>query len=193
MATTYTELIYRIVSQAQRGSESEEQANLDAYSIAEAMVPSIFQATAEKAAGDPHKRSLLKRTKTMTFTNGLATVDTDVLVNYLCDATLLDSTALTKIYAWIPEYGEFVGFIDARLGSFNSPVEFKLAIREPGVAYSPSTGLTGSRLLNVPCVPEIPAGADDPLLVTDEIVNDLIDIGAEMLRGAMAKVAAATT
>lgn len=191
--TTYTELIYRIVSEAQRGSESAEKTNLDAYSIVEAMIPSIFQAVAEKAAGDPYKRSLLRRTKTVVFTNGSATIDTDVLIACLCDATLLDTASLSKKYAWIAEYTEFTGFVDSRIGSFSSPVEFTLAVREPGVAYSPTTGLTGSLSLNIPCVPVIPAGANDPVVVTDEIINDLIDCGAEMLRGALAKAAAATT
>jgi hypothetical protein len=193
MAMTYTELIYRIVSQAQRGSESEEQANLDAYSIAEAMIPAIFQAVAEAAAGNNYKRPLLRRTKTVAFTNGTATIANDVLTKYLCDATLLDSANLAKRYSWVNDYGEFVRNMDARLGSFNSPIENTLAIREPGIAYTVGSGLTGNRLLTVPCVPEIPAGADDPVLVPDVIASDLVSVGAEMLRGRMAEEAAATT
>lgn len=190
---TYEEMIYRIVSQAQRGSEAAEHTNLDAYSIAEAIVPSIFQAVAEAAAGDNRKRPLLRRTKTVSFVNGSVTLADDVLTKYLCDATLIDSAALTKRYSWVNDYGEFIRTTDSRLGFFNSPIENTLAIREPGVAYVVGSGLTGSRLLTVPCVPEIPALATDPVDVADVIASDLVSVGAEMLRGALAEAAAATT
>lgn len=190
---TYEEMIYRMVSQAQRGSETAEQASLDAYSIAEAMVPSIFQAVAESVAGNPLKRPLLRRTKSMAFTNGSAVIPDDVLTKYLCDAALIDSADLSKRYSWIGEYGEFIGFIDNRLGAFNSPIENTLAIREPGAAYVVGGGLTGTRLLTVPCIPEIPANASDPVLVPDAISSDLVSVGAEMLRGRLAEEAAATT
>jgi len=190
---TYEELIYRMVSQAQRGSEVAERANLDAKAIAEAMIPAIFQAVAEAAAGNNRKRPLLRRTKTVAFTNGSATIPNDVLTNYLCDATLIDSSTLTKRYSWVNDYGEFIRTMDARLGSFNSPIESTLAIREPGVAYAVGSGLTGSRLLTVPCVPEIPILATDPVDVADVIASDLVSVGAEMLRGRLAEEAAATT
>ena len=190
---TYEELIYRMVSQAQRGSEAAERTNLDAYAIAESIIPAVFQAVAESAAGDYRKRPLLRRTKTLSFVNGSATLSDDVLTKYLCDATLLDSAALAKRYSWVNDYGEFIRTMDARLGSFNSPIENTIAIREPGAAYAVGSGLTGSRLLTVPCVPEVPALATDSVAVADVIASDLVSVGAEMLRGAMAEAAAAIT
>lgn len=190
---TYRELITRIVTQAQRGGGVAEHANLDAQATAEAMIPAIFAAVGEQAAGDYRKRSLLRRDKTIAMTNGAGLIPDDVLVECLCDATLTDPIDLTKRYAWVQEFRDFIDdTLDIRLGYFNSPTENVLGQREPNTTYVIGSGFTGDMTLNIPCVPVIPAAADDPVVVEYGIAVDIVNIGAEMLRSALAQAAAAT-
>ena len=128
---TYQELCDRILLQAQRGGEKAELANLNTQSVIEAIMPAVFQAVAEHAAGDPDKRPLLRRTKTIAMTNGTGTIPNDVLTRCFSDATLLDPEDLTKLYSWVPDYFDFIGPLDSRLGYFCSSIENTIIQREP--------------------------------------------------------------
>ncbi len=198
MSATWTQVIYTIVSQAQRGSQAAQWENIDTQGIAEALMQSVFQQVGEEAAGDDRKRSLLKKDVTLTFTNGSATVPDYVLTAYMEDATFMDTSDLTKQYQWVREFSDFVNpslqnAPWSNYGYFNVPNRTTIAQLEPGTAYDPTSGLTGTRHLNIPCVPYRPATADDYLDVPDEILNDIYDIGSEALRGQVMKLAAQQT
>lgn len=187
---TYDELCTRILYQAQRGGERAELANLNTQTIIEAIMPAVFQAVAEDAAGNPDKRPLLRRTKTIAMVSGTGTIPDDVLTKCFDEATLLDPADLTKLYSWVPDYFDFVGPLDTRLGYFCSSIENTIVQREPGDDYSLATGFTGNMQLTVPCVPEVPALPADQVAVAAVIASDLVSVGAEMLRGAIANKAA---
>lgn len=190
---TYAELITRMVFQAQRGGPVAEHANLDTVAIAEAMVPAIFDEVGRVAAGDYRKRSLLRRNKALTVVNGAAVIPDDMMAEYLCDATLIDPADLTKRYAWVQEFRDFIDDgLDPRLGYFHSPVEMTFSQREPQTPYTIGSGFTGTMTINIPCVPVIPALSTDPVIVAPDIATDIINLGAEMLRSAFAKAAATT-
>lgn len=198
MSMTYLEVIYRTVAQAQRGSQMAQFANIDTQSICEAMMPSIFQQAGEAAAGNERKRSLLKRDKTITVTNGAATIPDDALTAYLEDSTFYDPSDLSKTYSWIRNWNDFINpslanqpFVNYGYYSVSGGVT--LGQREPGEVWSPSSGFTGSMTLNIPCVPVIPATATTTLAVVDEVLNDIIDIGAAALRGEVIRQAALIT
>jgi hypothetical protein len=191
----YNQLILTIMYQAQRGSDAAQFANLDTQGIAETLIPTIFQQAGEEAARDERKRSILRRSKTVTLTNGLGTLSDDVLTMYLEDSTYLDSSDLTKRYSWVREWSDFIDPTLAdppysNLGYYSIQNGVAIAQREPGALYDPSSGETGSRTLNIPCVPEIPASATSTVDVPDEIISDILVIGSELLRGALVKAAA---
>lgn len=195
MSFTYSELVYRIVSDAQRGSQAAQLANIDTQGIAESLIPSIFQQAAEEAAADESKRTLLKRSATLTFTDGVATVPSYVLTAYIKDATLINADDLSVKYSLVINWSDF---IDPALrnppwsgyGYYSLPYQHTMNLTEPGVAYDPNSGASGDRLLNIPCVTEIPADADGVVVADDEIINDILDIGAAALRGEIMKVVA---
>jgi len=166
--------------------------NLDAQGIAEAQMPVVLQAVAENAAGDERRRPLVAQNISISFTNGVATLPTYVLTKYMQNTLLFNASSLTTVYSWVRNYAEFVD-PSIRFGPFSGYGYYTLvagdtlAVTEPGALYNPASGLTGSRTLNAPTVPVIPATYLDQLIADDEIVSDIIELGAEMLRGATAQ------
>jgi len=195
MSQTYTQLIYTMMYEAQRGSQAAQFANIDTQGIAETLIPIIFQQAGEEVAKDERKRSILKRAKTVTMVNGVATLSDDVLTAYLEDSSFIDPADLTKTYSWVRNWGDF---IDPSLASapydnygyYSMSGGVTLGQREAGALYDPSSGFTGSMTLNIPCVPVIPTNATDVVDVPDEILSDILTIGAELLRGALLAAAA---
>ena len=190
----FNEVIYTICWNATRGMSPEQDISA-LLPVAESLWPSISQKVGELAAGSERKRSLLKRTKTLTVTNGTATLDDDVLTAYLEDSTLYDPADLTKTYGWIRNWNDFINpglssqpFANYGRYSVSGGVTFGQV--EPGAVFDPSSGFTGSMTLNIPCVPVKPATQTTALDVPDEILNDIYEIGSEMLRGLLLTQAA---
>lgn len=196
---TYQEFINQSCWQALRGLPNASHFDLDTlFPIAESLVPSVFQQVGEDAAGDERKRSLLRRNKTVSVSNGSATLDDDVLTAYLEDSTYFDSDDLTKMYSWVRNFSDFIdssladppfsnyGYFTARNGAV-------LNQREAGELYDPTLGFTGSMTLNIPCVPTRPATASTALDVPDEVLNDLLDVMSAALKGEIMKQTIAQT
>ena len=189
MSMLYNELIYRMVAEAQRGGQEAQFANIDTQGIAEAMCPSIFQAVSEQCAAEENKRTLLMRAKTVTFTAGSATLSSDVLKEFLNESKFFDPNGLTKEYTWVRNFSDFtnqrLGTQDLLLGAYCNQYGDVLVVREPGVVYAPGSGSSLTYTLNIPCTIPIPATATSPVDCIDEVLNDLIDVGADMLRGSV--------
>lgn len=195
---TYQEVIYRTITEAQRGGVNFEQLNLDAQGMAEAQMPVVLQAVAEKAAASERKRGLLRQTVSVPFTAGVGAIPTYILTQYIEDGTLFDPANLTTIYSFVKNFNDF---IDStwRLPPFSGYGYYSiiggdsLAVTEPGVNYDPANGITANRSFNALTVPQIPATPTSTLVAVDEIIADIIDAGSEMLRGAVAKTNGAKT
>ncbi len=184
---TFQESIYTICWNATRGMSPEQDISA-LLPIAESLWPSISQKVGELAAGSERKRSLLKRTKTLSVGNGTATISSDVLTAYLEDSTLYDPADLTKTYSWVRNWNDFVNPSLANqpysnYGYYSVSGGVTFAQREPGELYDPSSGFTGNMTLNIPCTPVKPASQTTALDVPDEVLNDIYEIGSEMLRG----------
>lgn len=192
---TFAEVVYQICWQAQKGLPPAQRQDISSLlPIAESLIPSIFQRVGETAAGDEGKRSLLKKSVTLTFSNGSATIPSYVLKAYLKDSTFYDADDLTKSYSWVREFFDFASpNLDSRLGYYNSPSEEIILVTEPGVPYEVGAGEDGDRIINIPCVPVKPAAQGDTLDVDSEILNEIYDLGAAMLQGEMVKRAAEAT
>lgn len=190
---TYAEWVERVRLEAQRGSEQAELSQLDTQPIIEAIQPSVFQTVGENCAADPRKRSLLRKSLTITMADGEGEIPAQALTKYTEDATLFDPADLSKTYSWVREFQDFMGPLDPRLGYFNVQGESVLLQREPGEPYEPGFGFSDDMLLIIPCVPVRPASATDPIDCIEEINSDLVDVGAAMLRGELAKTSTAGT
>lgn len=190
---TYAEWVERVRLETQRGSEQAELSQLDTQPIIEAIQPSVFQTVGENCAADPRKRSLMRKTLTISMADGEGTIPAQALTKYMEDATFLDPADLSKTYSWVREFQDFIGPLDTRLGYFNVQGESVLLQREPGEVYEPGLGFSDDMLLTIPCVPVRPSSATDQIDCIDEVASDLVDVGASMLRGELAKVSTAGT
>lgn len=185
----YQDLLYSAVNNALRGVPPEQSAAIDAVGIADSLFPVVSQAVSEAAAANEYKRSLLRRSKSLTLAAGSATLTDDVLTHYIADATLIDPAFLNKKYAW-RDYPDFIRRGDKRLGIFSLRGTSLLVI-EPNANFTVPLTATGARTLTVPCVVVKPALATDTLDCPDEILSDLDEALSNALRGEIAKVAGA--
>lgn len=185
----YSDLLYSAVNNALRGVPPEQSAAVDAIGIADSLFPIVSQGVCEAAATNEYRRSLLRRSKSITLAAGSATLTDDVLTHYIADATLIDPSVLTKKYAW-RDYPDFVRRGDKRLGVFSLQGTTLLVI-EPNANFTVPLTASGARTLTVPCVVVKPALATDDVEAPDEIISDLDEALANALRGEIVKVAGA--
>lgn len=190
MPTTYRALIYVAVNNALRNFSPPVSPNVDAEGIAETLFPVVSQEVSETAAADPYKRSLLRRTKTVTLAAGTATLSDDVLTKYFNDAVLLNTANLNSHYAY-RDYPDFVRRNDLRLGYFTRNGT-TLMVRDPNQPFTIPLTPTGTRSLVVPCVIVRPATADTDIDGPEEVISDLQDALSEALRGQLIQLAGAT-
>ena len=186
---TYRELIYSAVNNALRNLNPPVSPNVDAEGIAETLFPTVSQEVSQNAASDPYKRSLLRRTKSVTLAAGEATLDDDVLTQYFSDAELLKTDSLGFHYSY-RDYPDFIRKNDLRLGYFTRNGT-TLMVRDPNQQFSIPLTATGTRSLIVPCVIVRPATADTDIDGPDEILSDLSEALTEALRGQLIQIAGA--
>ena len=184
---TYRELIYAAVNDALRNLDPPVSPNVDAEGIAETLFPVVSQEVSEAAAASPYKRSLLRRTKSVTLVAGEATLTDDVLTGYFNDAVLLKTDNLNFHYTY-RDYPEFIRRNDTRLGYFTRN-GVTLMVRDPAQAFTQPLTATGARALVTPCVVVKPATADTDIDAPDEILSDLQDALSEALRGHLIQIA----
>lgn len=174
----YKEFLQRAIGVANAGLTQPNTIN---ESDVEPLVPIVFQDVGMRLASSRNTRSLLRRTKTVAFTAGSATLSADVLTAYTCESTLYDSSDTTKLYSWVPEWEDFTQSQDTRLGYFNVN-ESTITVIEPGEIYS-DPGLNGSRSLVIPCEPNVPTTINAAIDARDEVIDNLVQALAQALKG----------
>lgn len=186
MSISLQQLIDQAISIANRGVDQSAAPALSAEMVAEDLLSTVFQQVGQTVAKDPARRSLLRRSVDVAFTNGSATLTDAVLTEYLSESTLYDSTDLTKQYSWVSQFENFIRKSDRRIG-FYSVNESSINIVEPSAVYAVASGLTGSRKLVIPCTPEVPATATTTVDVRAELIDDLVMGLADELRNPLYK------
>lgn len=182
MSLSYQELIDRSVDQATRGLDPNTAPLIDAEIFAENLADNALQATAIKCAADPNRRNLLRQSQTVSFVNGVGVIANNVLLDYLCDSTLLDTTDLSKHYAYVPAWEDFVMTFEHRIGYYWASGT-SIMVVEPAAEYVSGAGITSNLQLTTPTVPQIPVLATDLIAIPDVLVSDLIAELAAQIRG----------
>lgn len=178
---TLQEIVDLAVEQAR--AELDPNIPFDVEMTAESLLPTVFHQVGREVARDENTRSILKRVKTVSFTDGEGALDDDALTEYKWDSTLYDSDDPTKEYALIPEWHDFVRGNDIRLGYYCIKAGTTIAVIEPNEIHNPASGITGERELVIPCAPEIPASATDEVDVPEEVAGRIVETLALALRG----------
>jgi hypothetical protein len=186
---TYQEVIDRILYEAQRGGEKAEQANLNTQSVVEAIMPSLLQRVALKYASDEEGRSLLRQTHALTLAAGVATLPAAVLTQCKWGASVSDpeDATVARAQSLVPYWQDFVqerSGIQAEPAWWTIRGDDQFHYLEPNESYDAAAGKDGEIELDIATVPAIPASASDATGWPAEIESDVIDTGAEILRGA---------
>ena len=189
MPISYQQLVDNAIDMAAHGQPDSVLQNLEA--VAESNISQIFQSVGEAAANNENKRSLLRRVKTVTLVAGEDTLTDDVLTAYFSDATLVHNADLSKKYAY-RDYQYFISAPKSQIGLFTRNGT-TLMVREPNQAYVVPLTATGARSLAVECIPVRPTLATDIVDVPDEIGSDLVEALAQVLKGALPKIAGINT
>lgn len=182
---TYETLLGMALSQACAGTDPLANPISDTAWIGEDFVSTVFQQVARDCAKDEHKRSLLRKLKTVTFANGQATLTSDVLTEYKEDSTLYDAADLTKEYSLVREWGDFIQPRTSWmlwLGNY-SINGVTIGVVEPNANFDPAAGLSGDLVIGIPCAPVIPATASTAIDIVAELNDDLVIGLANALRG----------
>lgn len=182
---TFQEFIYTSITNAQRGGMKSSS---NAEFIVQTLFDEVAQSVSEAAAANEYKRSLLRRTKTLTLAAGQATLTDDVLTHYVADAELLNPTNLTMHYAW-RDYPDFVRRGDKRIGIFTLSGGTTFQVIDPMKNFTIPLVTSGTRLLTIPCTILKPASATTAIDAPSEILSDLVEAMSNALRGAASKAA----
>lgn len=193
----FSEMLSVAYFQALRGMGAKAAPNLDdATTIMEAMVPTVFQAVAESCAGDPDRQSLLRRTHTISMTNGVGVLPDEVLTSCMNNSSIADPDDISvgKFQSFVPQWVDFIGprdNIQTQLNWFNVKGDSDLHYLAANEEYDPDNGFDGDLELTVPSVPETPTLATDTVDVPSEVASDLIAALADSLRRELQTKAAA--
>lgn len=163
--STFQEIVDRATDIAAGSIDGPLQ---DAGMMAQSLLPDALQDTARKSALDPYLRTLFRRTLSISVVNGTGNFPDEALTAYACTATVVDQDGNNASYS---HYNTFLGAPDPRLAHW--------AIKQgTELTYLPVGGGTynGDLEVTIPCVPIIPADPDDPIVMPDEVVNDVIDV-----------------
>ena len=181
---TYQEICDRILLEAQRGGEKAEQANLNSQSIIEAMMPSVLQEiTLKYARGDSDKQSLLRQTHTITLADGVGEIPADVLTTCIWGSSVYvdDEPEIGPLMSYTP-WISFINPADDRLGYYSIRGTDELYWADPGEVY-PDLTRDGDISLTIATTLAIPADPDTETGWPSEAESDVIDLGANWLRG----------
>lgn len=186
MSVTLQEFIDKAVEQAALGVDSQ---TIDLEGVAESLLPQVFEEVTRRFS-DAGK-TLPRLTKTLSFTNGLATLSSDVLTSVMSNAVLYDPSDSTSIYSLVPYWDDFIQVYDTRLGYFTIRGGASIYVIQPGDEYEDGAGLTGDLKLVVPGVPALPSAASTTIDASTEFTNAALDLLVERLRGGMPERVAA--
>lgn len=182
MSLLYKDLIFTSCEAALVGVDPKAAAGIDCESIAESLIPEVFQVVGEAVAEDENKRSLLQREKTIAMVAGVGTIPDDVLIKCLDSAVFYNPANLLQSYSWAT-YDQFRRERETRLGWFTNSSGVTLLVRQPLEVFSTTLTFTGNARLLVSCKPVRPATADDPIDIPAQVEPDLLQTLTAALKG----------
>ena len=168
------ELIQRAVDIATTGMDSPVLRTTAEFAV-EPLLLVVFGQLSTELASHPNTRHLLRRTKSVTITDGTGPLSDDVLTEYAKESVLYDPDDIPKVYV-LTSWDVLVrGDLDTRLGHFVIDGQ-ALTVVEPGSEYDSTAGPDIALKLTIPCaltVPAIDADIGEPAELTDMLIARL--------------------
>lgn len=178
---TLKELIQRATDIASQGLD-EGTLTANPEEVAEPLLPIVFSEVSHRYAQSEQLQTMLRRTKSLVFANGLVALSSDVITGCIRAANLLDPADRTKLYSYVPWSQLVTGSLDSRLGYFALEGESTLHVVESNTTFDPADGPNITLELTIPCEVEVPTVLANPIVARDEIVDDLLAALATALK-----------
>lgn len=178
---TLQELVFSVVDWAANTLNIPIQ---DAEAVVEDMLPSAMQVVALKAASDPRTESLLRRNFTVTLTNGTGTVDSNILTSCWMGASVYVPAEPTvgPLMSYVPNWNDFIGPLDNRLGYWIFRSDDTIYWIDPNATFDITSGRTGDIIMNIACVPALPASESATVDMPGELLSNLVAYMKDELR-----------
>src|SRR5689334_12472472 len=185
---TLQTLVDYALQQALVGGDQLKSALLDADMTMESLLQNVFQDVALNLANDEEGRSLLRRTHTITLTNGVGVVPDVALTQCKYGASISDpdDSTVAQLQSLVPYWQDFVqprSGLASQIAWWMIKGDDDFHYLEIGEDYDPTDGFTGNIELTIASVPEIPAAATDLVDVPPEVYSDLVKGLAVAIRG----------
>lgn len=184
MSITLKSLCYRAVTMALVGVDNDGSYIETGEMLAETLVPQVTQAVVRDAAADPLRVQQVQTTVTLTFADGIATLPTNVLTEFLGCSTIDDPAddlagPLTGYMPWV----DFRNGFDDRQGGYAVHPSGSLYYAPYGMPYDPSgTNFAGDILLTTPADVTIPSDPDEVIVVSPEIEDAIVTALASSIK-----------
>lgn len=158
--------------------------NADAQ--AEALVPIVFQRVTLRYAGSQDGRTLLRRTQTITLTNGVGSLPSTVLTSCLTGAivNVPAEPSVGPLMSFTP-WETFIGPLDTRLGYWTVREDDSFYWINPGETYDVTSGRNSDIEINIASVPAVPATASDTIDAPEEFLSDAVEELAKLISPAV--------
>jgi len=181
MPITYGQLLQQSIDTAVAGTDADNNPVLKQRLETETLIDLALQAVSAMVAGNPELRARLEKRFTVAVTNGVGSMPSGLLLEYLREGSVRDedqSQFMTgNPYSRVKNLADFLGDSQLLLARYCA-VDNQLHACPPG--YSDYTQFSGNILLDAPFVP---TKANLSTEVDDEVANDLIEDVAIRLRG----------
>jgi hypothetical protein len=156
--------------------------------VANSLLGQVFHDVADRLANE--SKTLPRLTKTLSFTDGVATLSSDVLTAFTSDAVLYNPSDPSEVYTFVPAWEDFVRVYDTRIGYFTLRGGTSIYVIEPDSEYEDGEGLTGTLKLVISGVPAVPTTAAATIDAPAEFTLAAVDMLAERLKGVVMEKAA---
>lgn len=139
-------------------------------------MPIVFQRVTLRYAGSTDGRSLLRKTQTITLTNGVGALPSVALTSCLTGAIVNVPAEPTvgPLMSFVP-WESFISPLDDRLGYWTVREDDSFYWIDPNETFDASSGRTGDIEINIACVPAVPAMAGDTIDAPEEFLSDAVE------------------
>ena len=183
---TLQEAIESALATAVSGSDVDSNVLRKQALEAEVLIDQALHQLATDVAGKPELRARLETSFSVTLTDGIGTLPAGILIEYLREGSVRDGDAganngAGNILSKVNHYDDLVRYLNAGFGYY-CIVKNQIHTRQIG---SGSLSTTASPLTI--WAPFVPSKANLNTDVPDEILDDLVQILAVMLRGIISR------
>jgi hypothetical protein len=169
---------YCITIAAQTGQEPLTSPILDSQRVIEVLFPAVMREAVRRAMRDPHRRHRLVSSTNLTFNAGSSPLPAGAEEEF---ASTFDLVIAGDLWSYVPEFLDF-----SRSGEDLTTAIFTL--RGGNIQVFKFGGVPNGTVMAFVgvLVPQVPTLATDPIVASEDLLDDCLIITAAVLKGEIA-------